>query len=105
MALVQFSSASNIGRLETPFGLLRRNATLEVGTDWAIAKIGDRNLMFTFEESDRDALGEVSEKQLVILRKQLDQEDLDTKALSLLLLPQKKKASPKKKPKKTSALK
>jgi len=39
------------------------------------------------------------------LRKQLDQEDLDTKALGLLLLPQKKKASPKKKPKKTSALK
>lgn len=105
LALVQFSSASNIGRLETPFGLLRSNATLEVGTDWAIAKIGDRNLMFTFEESDRDALGEVSEKQLAILRRQLNQEDLDTKALGLLLLPQKKKASPKKKPKKASSLK
>ena len=91
MALVKFSTGSNIGRLETPFGLLRRTGELEVDTEWAIAKIGDRNLMFTFQESDRAALKETSEKRLVILRKQLEEEIPDTAVLCGLLLPTAKK--------------
>lgn len=97
MALVKFSDVSNIGRLETPFGLLRRNAELEVGTEWAIAKIGDRNLMFTFVESDRSSLKETTEKQLVVLRKQLEKDIPDTSALCGLLLPKAKKSTVKKK--------
>lgn len=104
MALVKFSTGSNIGRLETPFGLLRRNAELEVGTEWAIAKIGDRNLMFTFQESDRAALKETSEKRLVILRKQLGEEISTATALCGLLLPKAKKTPARKKTtKKTSS--
>ena len=103
MALVKFSDVSNIGRLETPFGLLRRNAELEVGTEWAIAKIGDRNLMFTFAENDRNALKKTSEKRLVILRKQLNEEIPDTSALCGLLLPKVKKPTVKKKTTKKSS--
>ena len=104
MALVKLSDESNIGRLETPFGLLRRNAELEVGTEWAIAKIGDRNLMFTFVESDRKDLKETTEKELVILRKQLGQELPDASTLCGLLLPKVKKTTVKKKTtKKTSS--
>lgn len=103
MALVKFSSQSNVGRLETPFGLLRTNAELEVGTEWAIAKIGDRNLMFTFVESDREALAETTEKQLVILRKQLEEDLSDASALCGLLLPKAKKTLKKKTTKKTSS--
>lgn len=104
MALVKFSDASNIGRLETPFGLLRRNAELEVKTWWAIAKIGDRNLMFTFVEEDRDVLMETTEKKLVILRKQLEKDITDASALCGLLLPKAKKTTLKKKTtKKTSS--
>ena len=103
MALVKFSDASNIGRVETPFGLLRTNAELEVGTEWAIAKIGDRNLMFTFVESDREALAETTEKQLVILRKQLEEDLSDASALCGLLLPKAKKTLKKKTTKKTSS--
>lgn len=95
MALVKFSTTANIGRLETPFGLLRRTGELEVETEWAIAKIGDRNLMFTFQESDRAALKETSEKRLVILRKQLKEEIPDTAALCGLLLPKEKKTTKK----------
>ncbi len=92
-----------MGRLETPFGLLRTNAELEVGTEWAIAKIGDRNLMFTFVESDREALAETTEKQLVILRKQLEEDLSDASALCGLLLPKAKKTLKKKTTKKTSS--
>lgn len=102
LALVKFSTTANIGRLETPFGLLRRTGELEVETEWAIAKIGDRNLMFTFQESDRAALKETSEKRLVILRKQLKEEIPDTAALCGLLLPKAKKTT-KKAPKTTKA--
>ena len=107
MALVKFSDVSNIGRLETPFGLLRRNGELEVETWWAVAKIGDRNLMFTFVEDDRNALKETTEKQLVVLRKQLEEDLPDTSALCGLLLPKAKKTTPKKKASKkpSSALK
>jgi hypothetical protein len=92
-----------VGRLETPFGLLRTNAELEVGTEWAIAKIGDRNLMFTFVESDREALAETTEKQLVILRKQLEEDLSDASALCGLLLPKAKKTLKKKTTKKASS--
>ena len=92
-----------MGRLETPFGLLRTNAELEVGTEWAIAKIGDRNLMFTFVESDREALAETTEKQLVILRKQLEEDLSDASALCGLLLPKAKKTLKKKTTKKASS--
>jgi|TARA_R100000149_G_C5874547_1_gene138295 hypothetical protein len=103
LALVKLSDESNIGRLETPFGLLRTNAELEVETWWAVAKIGDRNLLFTFQEGDRAALEETTEKQLVILRKQLGEEILDTSALCGLLLPKAKKTLKKKTTKKTSS--
>ena len=104
MALVRLSDESNIGRLETPFGLLRTNAELEVETVWAVAKIGDRNLLFTFVEEDRDALKETNEKQLVVLRKQLEEDLPDASALCGLLLPKAKKTLTKKKTtKKTSS--
>ena len=104
MALVKFSTNSGIGRLETPFGLLRRNGELEVETGWAVAKIGDKNLMFTFVESDRKALKETTEKQLVVLRKQLNEEISDSSVLCGLLLPKVKKSITKKKTtKKTSS--
>lgn len=93
MALVKFSDTANIGRLQTPFGLLRRNGELEVKTWWAVAKIGDRNLMFTFQESDRAGLTETTDKQLVILRKQLGEDLPDTKALCGLLLPKVKRTT------------
>lgn len=106
MALVKFSDTSNIGRLETPFGLLRRNGELEVETEWAIAKIGDRNLMFTFVEDDRNALKETDEKRLVVLRRQLKEDIPDALALCGLLLPKEKPSKKKATTKKTtSALK
>ena len=103
MALVKLSDESNIGRLETPFGLLRTNAELEVETWWAVAKIGDRNLLFTFQEGDSAALEDTTEKQLVILRKQLGEELLDTSALCGLLHPKAKRTLKKKATKKISS--
>jgi hypothetical protein len=106
LALVKFSDTANIGRLETPFGLLRRKGELEVETDWAIAKIGDRNLMFTFVEEDRAALKETDEKRLVVLRRQLKEDIPDALALCGLLLPKAKSSKKKATTKKTtSALK
>lgn len=70
----------------------------------AIIGLSDSNLMFVFEEEDREGLMNLSEKLLRLAALELDKESLTAQELCDLLLP-KPKALPKKKITKRSSLK
>ncbi len=94
MPQVTLSEEANISRLETPFGLIRRRTPLSVPADWALLRIKDNNLMFVFEESDREIVSKTDEKTLAILSRVLDEELKTSSDLENLILPKKKGRKP-----------
>lgn len=104
MPQVTLSDRANISRLETPFGLIRRRTPLSVPADWALMRIKDDNLMFVFEESDREEVLKTDDKTLNVLSRVLGEELKTASSLSDLLLPKKatKKTSTKASKKTTS---
>jgi len=83
---VTLSERANIGRLDTPFGVIRRRNPITVPTEWALMKIKDTNLLFVFEESDRkDVLG-TDEKVLNMLTRSFKR-TIDADTLCDMLLP------------------
>jgi len=101
---VTISDRANIGRLDTPYGVIRKRAPISVPVNWALMRIKDPNLMFVFEESDREDVLNTDEKTLSILSRVMGEELADASSLSSLLLPKKKVISKPKisKPKKKS---
>lgn len=83
---------------------ITRNEAASVSLRRAIIGLSDSNLMFAFEEEDREGLMNLSEKLLRLAALELDKESLTAQELCDLLLP-KPKALPKKKTTKKSSLK
>jgi len=81
---------------------ITRNDTASVSIKRAIIGLSDSNLMFSFEESDREELLKLSEKLLVIASKELGEKLTSNKELCDLLLPKPKVLSKKKTPKRSS---
>lgn len=102
MPQVSLSEDANISRLETPYGLIRRRGAISVPSEWALLKIKDPNLMFVFEESDRDEVSKTNEKTLAILSRVLGEELKTSSDLENLILPKKKGRKPVKTPTKTT---
>lgn len=102
MPQVSLSEEANISRLETPYGLIRRRKTISVPADWALLRIKDDNLMFVFEESDREIVSKTNEKTLAILSRVLGEELKTSSDLENLILPKKKGRKPVKTPTKTT---
>lgn len=90
MPQVTLSSRANIGRLDTPYGVIRKRVPISVPVYWALKRIKDENLMFVFEESDRKDVLDTDEKTLSILSRVMGEELADASSLSSLLLPKKK---------------
>lgn len=83
---------------------ITRNEATSVPLRRAIIGLSDANLMFSFDEEDRENLMNLSEKLLKIAAKELEKKSLTAQELCDLLLP-KPKALPKKKTTKKSSLK
>ena len=80
---------------ETPAGTITKNRSQRVSVLWALPRLNSPVVMFTFEESDREALQGLSSKHLALAAKTTGK-DISTHAeLEALLLPAKKKAKPK----------
>lgn len=80
------------------------NDSTPVSLRRAIIGLSDANLMFAFDEEDREGLMNLSEKLLRLAALELNKESLTAQELCDLLLP-KPKALPKKKTTKKSSLK
>lgn len=105
MPQVNLSEGANISRLETPYGLIRRRTPLSVPADWALLRIKDDNLMFVFEESDREIVSKTDEKTLALLSRVLGEELKTPSDLEGLILPKKKGRKPIKSSTKTTSKK
>jgi len=86
---VTLSEDANITRLETPHGTILRRSPISVPSDWALLRIKDSNLMFTFVEEDRKDVLATDEKTLGILSRVLGEELNKSSELCSLLLPKK----------------
>jgi len=98
---VTLNPLGNIGRLDTPHGKLSKRTPLTVPVDWALMRIGDKNLVFTFVEEDREDVLATSEKTLAMLSRVLKEDLKEASDLSSLLLPKKKMLKVPKAPKLT----
>ncbi len=92
MPQVTLSEDASITRLETPHGTIRRRSPISVPSDWALVRIKDSNLMFTFVEEDRKDVLATDEKTLGILSRVLGEELNKSSDLCSLLLPKKAKS-------------
>ena len=92
MPQVTLSEDANITRLETPHGAILRRSPISVPSDWALLRIKDSNLMFTFVEEDRKDVLATDEKTLGILSRVLGEELNKSSDLCSLLLPKKAKS-------------
>lgn len=75
----------------------KHNEPVDVSVISSLVRLSDPNLMFVFEESDREELMSVSESTLALVSRELKHENLTHEKLAGLLLPAKKKTTPKKK--------
>jgi len=101
---VKLVEGASITRLESPNGRVMRRKTTKVPVDWALYRLKDANLMFVFEESDREELLKTDEKTLRRLSRVMGEELKSASDLADLLLPKVKKAGRPKKAKVASSL-
>ena len=90
MPQVTLNPEGNIGSLDTPYGKISKRGPITVPVDWALMRIGDENLVFTFVEEDRKGVLETSDKTLAMLSRVLGEDLKKASDLSSLLLPKKK---------------
>lgn len=91
MVSVRVSETARFNGTDTPAGRITKKRPATVSVLWSLPRLNDRNLEFTFEESDRETLNSLSEKRLRLAAKTTGT-DLTTHAeLETLLLPAKKK--------------
>lgn len=104
MVTVKLTEASQLGGRFVIEGLegrteITRNDSASIPLRRAIVALSDKNLMFEFEESDREGLLNLSDKLLEIAFKEVGEELGSAKDLCDILLPKKEIAKPKPKPK------
>ena len=105
MVSVKLSENATVYRVSLLGNKLSREASAPINLEAALVRLGDTNLEFTFEESDREELMKVDTKLLPLISAELDKEILTHIELANLLLPPVVKPKPKKttpKPKKSS---
>ena len=78
---------------------LTREVSAPINLEAALVRLGDSNLDFTFEESDREELMKIDSKLFTLLSSELKEEILTHVQLADLLLPAKVVVKPKPKPK------
>lgn len=107
MVTVRLSDNSRISRLTVrgTEGLseITRNDTASVTPLWAIVRVNDPDLFFTFEEADRKVLKGLTGNLKETALREVKVESL--KELEALLLPKKKTTSTRGRPKKTTSTK
>ena len=107
MVSVKLTENSQLGSRFVIEGLegwteITRNEAASISLRRAIIGLSDTNLMFAFDEEDREGLMNLSEKLLRLAALELAQESLTAQELCDLLLPKPKALSKKKTPKKSS---
>lgn len=106
MVRVRLSDNSSVRRLYiNPKQEITREDGVAVPLKWAVIRLSDPNLFFTFDEEDREELSNLNERFLGILAKEMVKESLTDKELLEELLPTPKRAILPKSPlKKTKAV-
>ena len=104
MVTVKLSESSSINSLRIDKQILELDGSLEVPIQWALRRISDPNLSFTFSKED---LEEVDEETLFSAGHSLGNDEITIEELRTNLLPEEpKKSKPKKvTPKKTTTKK
>ena len=105
MVSVKLSENATVYRVSLLGNKLSREASAPICLEAALVRLGDTNLKFTFEESDREELMKVDSKLFPLISDELDKKILTHDDLVNLLLPPVIKSKPKKitpKPKKSS---
>lgn len=100
MVTVRLTDNSTIGKfnINTKTEITRKEeATVPV--TWAVLRLSDPNLFFSFDEKDREELLALSEKIVLIGCRETGKDISTVKELADELLPKKAKPKPKPKPK------
>ena len=104
MVTVKLTESSQLGGRYVIEGLegrteITRNDSASIPLRRAIVALSDENLIFEFDESDREGLLNLSEKLLEIGLKEIGKESGTAQDLCDVLLPKKATSKPKSKPK------
>ena len=104
MVTVKLTESSQLGGRYVIEGLegrteITRNDSASIPLRRAIVALSDENLMFEFDEADREDLLNLSEKLLAIGLKEVGKESGTAQDLCDILLPKKVAPKPKSKPK------
>ena len=99
MVSVKLSENSNVFRTSLMGHRLTREASASIALEAALVRLGDKNLVFTFEESDREELMQVNPELFPLLSGELNSEILTHNQLAEMLLPPKVVVKSKSKPK------
>lgn len=99
MVSVKLSENSKVFRVSLLGHRLTREASATIRLEAALVRLGDRNLDFTFEESDREELMQINPDIFPLLSAELGHEITTHVQLAEMLLPPKVVVKPKAKPK------
>lgn len=87
MATIKVHDGATVWSVPLFGEIVSRSNSIDVTVMQALARVGDTNLMVSFDESDREALEAVEEKQFEILSIELGKAVKSNKDLLDLLLP------------------
>jgi hypothetical protein len=90
MVSVKVTEHAPFNATQTIGGRITKDTSANVSVYWALPRLDDSGLMFTFEESDREALLSVNESQLLLAAKTTGEPITTHAELEALLLPKKK---------------
>ena len=99
MVSVKLSDNATVYETSLMGNRLTREVSASINMDAALVRLGDKNLLFTFEESDREELMQIDTKLFALLTSELNTEILTHTQLADMLLPAKVVVKPKPKPK------
>ena len=103
MVSVKVTDGARFNATETVGGRITKKSSATVPVTWAIPRLNDASLIFTFEEEDREALLSLPEKFLALSSKTTGKDITSHAELEMLLLPPlKKRLKSKSKPKTTT---
>jgi len=91
VTVIVAEGCSRFNATDTPAGRITKKKSASVSVRWALGRLNSRDLVFTFEEKDRETLLSLSPKQLLLAAKTTGEDVSTHKELEALLLPVKKK--------------
>mgnify|MGYP000020230742 CR=1 FL=1 len=99
MVTVIVAEEATFHHTETPAGTITRNRSQRVSVRWSLPRLNSPDLLFTFEESDREVLSSLTANQLRLVAKTTEKDITTHSEVEALLLPAKKKPKKTTKPK------